>query len=80
MAVTTIKVTTQTRDLLRDQAAALGLSLGDYVGSLARDHERATRWEQLRGALAAHPPSEEARAEDAAWDALAADGLEAEEW
>lgn len=76
---TTIKVTSQTRDLLKEQAAAAGLSVGEYVARLADDRAREERWVRLRSDLAARPRTSEMAAEDAWWaDAALADGLSEE--
>ncbi|WP_370246741.1 hypothetical protein [Nocardioides sp.] len=56
MPVTTIKVSTHTRDLLKRQAARVDLSLGDHVARLAEAAERGLRFEALRDAIAATPP------------------------
>jgi len=76
MSSTTIKVSSHTRDLLKGQAAAAGLSVGEYVAVLAAEHAREERWARLREDLAARPRTAETAAEDAWWaDAALADGL-----
>ncbi|MGW0037468.1 type II toxin-antitoxin system antitoxin MazE7 [Gordonia sp. NPDC003376] len=57
MTVTTIKVTVETRDRLKGQAAATGLSLGDYVAHLADKADREARFAAIRAAQAATPPA-----------------------
>lgn len=56
MTVTTIKVTTETRDRLKEQAAASGQSLGDYVAHLADKADRESRFAAIRAAHASTPP------------------------
>lgn len=51
MTVTTIKVSTHTRDRLKAQAAAAHLSLGDHLARLADEGDRAVRFAQLRSAI-----------------------------
>lgn len=80
MSVTTIKVSTETRDLLKEQAANAGVSLGEYVGTLAREHRVRPWWEELRESIGDHPRTSGQRAEDDAWDATLADGLPDEQW
>jgi predicted transcriptional regulator len=55
MTVTTIKVTSETRDRLKGQAAALGQSLGDYLAHLADKADREARFAAIRAAHAATP-------------------------
>lgn len=74
MTTTTIKVTTDLRDRLKIRAAGLGLSLGDYLDRLVAEQERAERFDRLRQSIKAHPLTDEAKTEDAAWqDASMAD-------
>lgn len=56
MTVTTIKVSSETRDRLKVQAAATGDSLGDYVARLADKADREARFAALRAAYASTPP------------------------
>ena len=56
MTVTTIKVTSVTRDRLKGQAAAAGQSLGDYLAHLADKADREARFAAIRAAQAATPP------------------------
>lgn len=51
MTSTTIKVSTDTRDRLKTQAAAAHVSLGEYLSRLADEGERALRFEALRTAI-----------------------------
>ncbi len=50
--LTTIKVTSSTRDRLKQGARSKGLSLGAYLDRLAADAERQERWDVLRVAIA----------------------------
>lgn len=55
MPTTTIKVSTETRDRLKAQAAAAHLSLGEHLARLADAGDRALRFERLRAAMADEP-------------------------
>lgn len=52
MTTTTIKVSTQTRDRLKEQAAAAGMSLGRYVSALSEAADRQARLAALGAAIA----------------------------
>ncbi len=52
MTSTTIKVSTDTRDRLKAQAAAAHVSLGEHLARLADAGDRALRFERLRSAIA----------------------------
>ncbi len=52
MTSTTIKVSTETRDRLKAQAAAAQVSLGEHLARLADAGDRALRFESLRAAIA----------------------------
>ena len=80
MAVTTIKVSTATRDLLKEQAAEAGVSVGEYVAALAREHRTRPWWEELRASIADQPLTEAQRAHDEEWDLTLSDGLPLEQW
>jgi len=56
MTVTTIKVSSETRDRLKVQAAATGESLGDYLARLADKADREVRFAAIRASHAATPP------------------------
>lgn len=56
MTMTTIKVSTQTRDRLKAQASAGQVSLGEHLARLAEAADRGLRFEALRAAIAATPP------------------------
>lgn len=65
MTMTTIKVSTETRDQLKAQAAAAHLSLGDHLARLAAAADRGLRFEALRAAIVTSP--EELALEDREW-------------
>lgn len=69
MPATTIKVSTETRDKLKAQAARSQVSLGDHVARLADAAERGLRFEAMRAAIAATPADARAsyEAETEAW-------------
>lgn len=71
MTVTTIKVSTETRDRLKQQAAAAGMSLGSYVSLLSRAAAREERLAALGAAMAGTSPADRAAfaAESEAWEA-----------
>ena len=70
MTMTTIKVSTATRDRLKSQAAAAHKSLGVYLDELAHRADRAERFRALAHQIAATPPAqmESYRAETAEWE------------
>lgn len=76
MTMTTIKVSTVTRDRLKAQAAAARRSLGAYLEELADLADRRERLASLRRSIDETPPEvlESYRAEVSEWDA-AADGF-----
>lgn len=59
MTQTTIKVSTQLRDVLKAQATSHGRTLGEHLQALADAQARRDRWEQLRRAVAEHPVDDE---------------------
>jgi len=65
MTMTTIKVSTETRDRLKAQASAAHVSLGEHLTRLASAADRGLRFEALRAAVAATGP--EPTAEDHEW-------------
>lgn len=70
MTATTIKVSAETRDRLKQQAAAAGMSLGSYVALLSKAAAREERLAALGAALAASSADEkkEFRSEVGAWE------------
>lgn len=85
MATTTIRVSTETRDLLNDLARRTGISMQQVLEDALKDYRRRQFLEALNAAyLAAQAdPAVQAveAAELAAWDATLLDGLEGmEEW
>ncbi len=69
---TTIKVSTETRDLLKAQASRAHLTLGSYLDRLAQQAAKQERFEQLRGALATTSDSalESYRTETREWEQI----------
>jgi hypothetical protein len=65
MTMTTIKVSTETRDRLKAQASAAHVSLGEHLARLATAADRGLRFEALRAAVVATSP--ELTAEDDEW-------------
>ncbi|RNL61407.1 antitoxin [Nocardioides marmoriginsengisoli] len=65
MTMTTIKVSTETRDRLKAQASAAHVSLGEHLTRLAAAADRGLRFEALRSAIAATPS--DLTPEDHAW-------------
>ena len=53
MTVTTIKVSTETRDRLKAQAARNNLSLGEHLRRLADAADRELRFQAVRAAMTA---------------------------
>lgn len=58
MTVTTIKVSTETRDRLKQQASAAGMSLGSYVALLSKAAAREERLAALGAAIAGTPAAD----------------------
>lgn len=56
MTMTTIKVSTETRDRLKAQASAAQVSLGEHLSRLASAADRGLRFEAMRSAIAATRP------------------------
>lgn len=56
MTMTTIKVSTETRDRLKAQAAAAHVSLGEHLTRLASAADRGLRFEAMRAAIASTSP------------------------
>lgn len=69
MTMTTIKVSAETRDRLKAQAAASRVSLGEHLSRLADAADRGLRFEAMRRAIDATPA-----------DVLATYTAEADEW
>lgn len=55
MTMTTIKVSTETRDRLKAQASAAHVSLGEHLARLASAADRGMRFEALRAAISSSP-------------------------
>ena len=73
--MTTIKVPKRLRDRISRDAAREGLTAAGFLGALIAAHERAARFDAVRGAYAADPDVEYV-AETEQWDMLANDGLD----
>jgi hypothetical protein len=65
MTMTTIKVSTETRDRLKAQASAAHVSLGEHLARLASAADRGLRFEALRTAISS--TSSDLTAEDDQW-------------
>ncbi|HWV49374.1 MAG TPA: hypothetical protein VN035_07955 [Microbacterium sp.] len=70
MTVTTIKVSTELRDQLKEQAAAEHRTLGEHLAHLAERAERDRRFARLREQIARTSPEDMAsyRTETEWWD------------
>lgn len=70
MTVTTIKVSTELRDRLKEQARAENSTIGAYLEKLLERELRAHRFEQLREAMSKTTPEEwqSCREETEWWD------------
>lgn len=54
--MTTIKVSPDVRDRLKEQAGAAGVTLGEYLAALARRGEREARFRRFRSQIEATSP------------------------
>jgi len=79
MTMTTIRLEADLRDRLNEHARERGEPVGSFVEEIFAAWLREQRFDRLRDEIAATSPevAAAADAEDAAWDALAADGLTA---
>lgn len=68
MTATTIKVSAETRDRLKQQAAAAGMSLGAYVSLLSKAAAREERLAALGAAIAQTGVGDALTAETAKWE------------
>ncbi|ROS79148.1 toxin-antitoxin system protein [Cellulomonas sp. PhB143] len=77
MTATTIKLDSALRDRLNAESRERGVPVGSFVEELLEAWLREQRFARLRDEMARTDPTERAAhaAEDAAWDATAADGL-----
>ena len=85
MTTTTIRVSTETRDLLNDLARRTGTSMQQVLETALKEFRRRQFLEALNAAYLAAQTDPVAQAEEAAelaeWDATLLDGLdEMEEW
>lgn len=71
MTMTTIKVSTELRDLLKEQARAENRTIGEQLAFLVNAHRREQDFAELREAMARMTPDDWAdyREETAWWDA-----------
>lgn len=67
MTLTTIKVPSELRDVLKAQAGLHGRTLGEHLQKLADAQARHDRWEQLRRAVAEHPVDDDYANEAHEW-------------
>ncbi len=69
---TTIKVSTEVRDRLKQQASAAHRTLGEHLAHLAELGDRQTRFASLKTAIDSTHPDDEAsyRVEIDAWDRI----------
>lgn len=77
MSSTTIKVTRETRDLLKEQAASQRKTLDEYLRSLAEQQARRERMRQWADAVrqTSSADMESYHRENQAWDQVNGDGL-----
>lgn len=74
-STTTIRVSTQTRDLLATQARERGISVAALLADLAADAERQAIFRAEREATRAEAAEQPARDERRAWEAAVGDGI-----
>lgn len=67
MTMTTIKVPSEVRDVLKSQAREHGRTLGDHLTFLAAEEARRQRFVELRRAMAESPPDEAYRRDALGW-------------
>lgn len=65
--MTTIKVSNELRDQLKEQARAHGRTLGDHLQALADDEARRQRFRELQWAMVRQPADETYAAEAREW-------------
>lgn len=75
--MTTVKVTTETRNHLRDIAAAEGVTAGQLIAQLLDEHVWRKKMDQARRAMRAASQEDwaEYMREFREWDATSSDGL-----
>ena len=64
---TTIRVSTELRDVLKAQAALRGATLSQHLQALADGEQRRLRFEELKAAMEANPPDKEYLREMEEW-------------
>ncbi len=67
MTVTTIKVPSEIRDVLKRQAAQEHRTLAEHLEHLAAAEDKRVRFQRLRAAMTATPPDEEYLREAHEW-------------
>lgn len=67
MTLTTIKVESQLRDVLKRQAQLHGRTLGEHLEALAAAEERRARFDAMRTAMQQQPPDASYREQSRAW-------------
>ena len=67
MTLTTIKVESQLRDVLKKQAQLHGRTLGEHLEALAAAEERRARIAAMREAMQQQPPDESYREQSRTW-------------
>jgi len=72
----TIRVARSTRDLLAKQARQQGMSLASLLADIARERETKSIWSSEHEASRIDAESPDVAAEDHAWAATLADGLD----
>lgn len=74
---TTIKVSDELRDRLKRQAARDGLTIGGHLARLADAEDQRRRFEAMRAAIAATPPTDlpSWRSESDGWERASLDDL-----
>jgi hypothetical protein len=72
----TIRVARNTRDMLAEQARARGMSLASLLAEVARERETELIWSSEREASLRDAENVDVVAEDDAWQATLADGID----
>ncbi|HIY65709.1 MAG TPA: hypothetical protein H9830_05465 [Candidatus Agrococcus pullicola] len=67
MTSTTIKVTAELRDILKQQARGRGRTLNAHLQALADEESRRQRFDELKASRERYPPDDDYRAEAEEW-------------
>lgn len=67
MTATTIKVSTELRDQLKENAAAQQRTIGEHIAALLEEENRQKRFANLRREMAESPPDLEYEQEAEQW-------------